>query len=98
MKAQVVLTASAPKPASDSGTGDGGTGTLNLVQAIQSVAAAGTRRTPASSMPSRARFAAVQPSAAAIRMLTEASSRKSTLSANRDTDPMASATANSTPK
>jgi hypothetical protein len=41
---------------------------------------------------------AVQPNAVAIRRLSEASSRKSTLSANSDTEPIAKATANSTPK
>jgi hypothetical protein len=52
----------------------------------------------ASAIPSRARLSAVQPKAVAIRRLSEASSRKSTLSANSDTEPIAKATANSTPK
>jgi Tfp pilus assembly pilus retraction ATPase PilT len=41
---------------------------------------------------------ALHPSAAKIRRLTAASSRKSTLSANSETEPIFSATTNSTPK
>src|SRR4051794_9882717 len=84
MKAQERLITSAPRPASESGTGSGATGTQNFSHAVQSVAKPGTRRIPASSIPTRARFLAVQPSAATIRRLTEASSRKSTLSAKSD--------------
>ena len=40
----------------------------------------------------------LQPIATKIRMLTEASSRKSMLSANRDTDPIFTAKKNSTQK
>ena len=40
----------------------------------------------------------LQPIATKIRMLTEASSRKSMLSANRDTDPILTAKKNSTQK
>jgi hypothetical protein len=71
---------------------------LNFSQAVQSVAMAGTIRMPASVIPTRARRAALHPKAARIRKLTEASSRKSMLSANNDTEPIARATANSTPK
>jgi hypothetical protein len=49
-------------------------------------------------MPMRARRTADQPSAAKMRKLIEASSRKSTLSANSATEPIARATANSMPK
>jgi hypothetical protein len=49
-------------------------------------------------MPIRARERALQSSAKRIRKLTAVSSRKSMLSANRETDPIAIATANSTPK
>src|SRR3954447_16986437 len=87
MRAQDRLTASAPSPVSDSHTGSGGVGALSFVHAVQIVASAGTSRMPARAIPSRARFAALQPSATAIKMLTEASSRKSTLSANSDTEP-----------
>ena len=65
---------------------------------VQSVAIPGTRRMPARAIPRRARFRAVQPSAKTIRKLTDASSKKSTLSANSDTEPMAIAVVNSTPK
>jgi len=49
-------------------------------------------------MPNWARRAADHPSASRIRKFTDASSRKSMLSANSATEPMARATANSTPK
>ena len=52
---------------------------------------------PASSIPIRARFRAVHPNANAISRLTDASSKKLTLSANSDTEPMAVAKANSIP-
>jgi hypothetical protein len=52
----------------------------------------------ASAIPTRARLSGLQPKAITIRRLSEASSRKSTLSANSDTEPIAKATANSTPK
>jgi hypothetical protein len=58
----------------------------------------GTSRISASTMPSAARRRAGQPSATAISVLIDASSRKSTLSANSDTEPIARATENSTPK
>ena len=98
MSAQERLTASAPRPASESGTGAGGTGNASFCHAVQSVARPGASRMPASTIPTSARRRAPQPSAARMSRLTEASSRKSMLSANSDTDPIASATANSTPK
>ena len=52
----------------------------------------------ASSEPSAARRRTDQPSASAISVLIDASSRKSMLSANSDTEPIARATPNSTPK
>lgn len=52
----------------------------------------------ASAILTRALFLAVQPSATKIRRFTEASSRKSMLSANSDTELIARATLNSTPK
>jgi hypothetical protein len=72
--------------------GAGGTGDMNLSHAVQSVARPGTSRIPASAMPSRARLVALHPSATAIKRLTEASSRKSTLSAKSETEPMVRAT------
>ena len=53
---------------------------------------------PANTMPRRARRGALHLSATRMSKLIEASSRKSTLSANSETEPIASATANSTPK
>src|SRR5262245_43161089 len=72
-------------------------GVANLCQAVHSVAST-TSRMAASAIPSRARLSAVQPKAITIRRLSEASSRKSTLSAKSDTEPIAKATANLTPK
>ena len=71
---------------------------MNFCQAVHSVASPGTRMMAASAMPARTRAGADQPSASTIRRLIAVSSRKSTLSANSDTEPMARATANSTPK
>ena len=51
-----------------------------------------------SNIATRALCRAVQPNATTMMKLTEASSRKSILSANRDTEPIAIATANSTAK
>jgi len=96
--AQARLTASAPRPVSDSSVGSGGSGTVNFCQAAHTVAIPGTRSSSASTMPRRARRDAGQPRASAISVLTEASSRKSTLSANSETEPIASATPNSIAK
>ena len=71
---------------------------MNLCQAIHKVARPGTSNIAASSIPTRARALADQASAARTRKLTEASSRKSMLSANSDTEPIDSATAHSIPK
>ena len=71
---------------------------MNLAHAAHRVAMPGTSRRPAIAMPTRARRATLQPRAATMRRLTAASSRKSTLSANSETEPMARATANSMPK
>src|ERR1700722_1063128 len=98
MKAQDRLTASAPAPVSESARGAGGTGTLSLSHAAQRVARAGISRMTARPMPTRALYFAPQSRAARIRKLTDASSRKSMLSANSDTEPMAKAAANSMPK
>ena len=54
---------------------------MNFCHAVHSSANPGTSNTAASSMPTRARLRADQPRATAIRKLTLASSRKSTLSA-----------------
>ena len=96
--AQNRFTASAPIPVRVSATGTGGKGRLNLDHAIHSVAIPGASRMAARHMPNRVRLTAVQPSAAKIRRFTSASSRKSTLSANSETEPILEATANSTPK
>ncbi len=69
-------------------------GTL-ACHAVQSVARPGISRMPARPMPTRARCFAPHSRAARIRKLTDASSRKSMLSANSDTEPMARAAANS---
>jgi len=98
MKAHDKLTAKAPRPVSDRGSGAGGIGATNFPHAVHSVARPGTSSIPARTIPRRARLLALQPSAMAIRRLTDASSRKSMLSAKSETDPIAAATANSTPK
>ncbi len=92
------MTTSAPKPVSDSHTGAGGDGALNFAQAVQSTANPGMSRMPASTMPTRARAANDQRNASRMSKLTDASSRKSMLSANSETEPIALATENSTPK
>ncbi|MCY1298027.1 hypothetical protein D9M70_474910 [compost metagenome] len=71
---------------------------MNFAHAVHKKASAGTSRMNAIAMPTRARLRAVHASAKKIRRFTDASSRKSTLSAKRDTEPMASATTNSTAK
>ncbi len=60
----------------------------NFSHAVQTVAKAGTSNRAASAIPSRALKRGAQPKPTKIRRLTEASSRKSTLSANKDTEPM----------
>jgi hypothetical protein len=94
----VRFTAKAPAPVRESGSGAGGTGSRNLSQAVQSVASPEMSRMPASTVPTRERLRAPQPKAMRIRKLIEVSSRKSMLSAKRETEPIASATLNSTPK
>src|ERR1700731_2586315 len=64
----------------------------NFRQAVQTVANHGRNRIPASTIPRGARRGALHPSATRIRKLTDASSRKSMLSAKSDTDPIATAT------
>src|ERR1700682_694803 len=98
MKAQDRLTRSAPAPVKERANGSGVVGMWIFSQAVQRVASPGTKRIPASAIPTRARRAADQPIAARIRRLTEASSRKSTLAANSETEPIERATANSIPK
>ena len=83
---------------SESSVGSGGSGNENFCQAAHTVAMPGTRSSTASTMPRRARRDADQPRARAISVLTEASSRKSMLSAKSDTEPIAFATPNSTAK
>jgi hypothetical protein len=51
---------SAPDPANESDSGSGGSGVLNFAHAVQRVAIPGTSRMPASAIPRRARFLAVQ--------------------------------------
>src|SRR5260370_13331512 len=83
--AQDRLIASAARPVRVIGKGDGATGTMIFSHAVQAVATAGISRIPASPKPSRARARALQRNATRIKRLTAASSRKSMLSANRDT-------------
>ena len=83
MSAHDRLIARAPAPASDRGSGAGGNGTKNFSHAIQSVARPGINRIPARAMPTRARLVTLQPRARAIRKFTEASSKKSMLSAKK---------------
>ena len=77
----------------DKGKGCGGAGASSFSHAVQIVARAGTRSKAASAIPSRALERGAQPNPTKIRRLTEASSRKSTLSANKDTEPIARAMA-----
>src|SRR6516165_4412535 len=98
MSAQVRFTAIAPSPVRVSGSGAGGTGRENFSQAVQSVARLGMSRIPARTIPTWERWRALQPRAIRIRKLIEVSSRKSMLSAKSETEPIASATLNSTTK
>src|SRR6516165_3937993 len=98
MSAQVRFTTIAPTPVRVSGSGAGGTGSENFSQAVQSVARLGMSRIPANTIPTWERWRALQPRAIRIRKLTEVSSKKSMLSANRETEPIASATLNSITK
>src|SRR6185437_180351 len=98
MNAQLRLTANAPAPIQDNTTALGATGSANFSQAVHRVAMPGMSRIPASAIPTRALLRAVQPRAMRIKILTEVSSRKSILSANKETDLIAVATENSTPK
>jgi len=92
MKAQLKLTANAPRPASDNNVGSGGVGKLSFCQAAHSVATLGTKRIAANSIPTLARLRALQANAKKISKLTDVSSRKSIESANRETDLMEIAT------
>ena len=98
MNAHDKLMINAPAPVTDSGIGAGGSGAMNFCHAVHSVEAPGTSKIPATAIPRRARLLALQPSATAIKKLTDVSSKKSMLSAKSDTEPIATATANSTPK
>jgi len=68
---------------------------MNFSQAVHSAARLGASRIPASAMPTRARFRAVQPSATRMRTLIDVSSRKSMLAANNEAEPITRATVNS---
>jgi len=71
---------------------------MNFSHAVHRVARPGASRIPESAIPTRARHRADQARATRMRQFTEVSSRKSILSANSETEPIANATANSTPK
>ncbi len=96
--AQTELITTAPPAVTMSETGSGASGFWNFAIACHRAATAGTRMMPAITLPATERWASGQPSATKISRLTAVSSRKSTESANSDTDPMASATAFSTKK
>lgn len=85
-------------PVNDKANGSGGTKKINFCHVIHNVEIPGIKIIPARIMPTRARFFADQLSARRIRKFTEASSRKSILSAKRETEPMERAIANSTKK
>ena len=70
----------------------------NFCHAVQTVLRLGISKIPERAIPKRARLVNRRPRATAISRLIEVSSRKSTLSAKSDTEPMANATPNSTPK
>jgi len=89
---------SAPNAVTERGTTLGVDGLATLMIAIQMVATAGTRMITASTCPTRARRRTDHTAAKKISRLRAPSSKKSTLSATSDTDPMTRATANSTTK
>src|SRR5438552_14862131 len=76
MNAHEKLMSSAPKPVIERGIGAGGSGAINFCHAAHSVATPGISKVPARAIPKRARFIALQPSARAIKKLTDVSSRK----------------------
>ncbi len=92
------FTTTAPPAVSVRDSGSGATGSPNFENACQAAAAAGTRMMNAIALPTRARAVIDHPRAMKISRLTAVSSRKSTLSAIRETDPMARATPDSTKK
>jgi hypothetical protein len=92
------FTVNAPNPANVKGKACGATDAINFAHALHSVAKPGTRMITANANPMRARATALHAKANAINRVTAASSRKSMLSANNDTEPIANATANSMPK
>ena len=96
--AQIVLITTAPPAVRISDSGSGASGFWNLAIACQSAATAGSRMMPAIALPATERWARGQPSATKISRLTAVSSRKSTESANSETEPIARATAFSTKK
>src|ERR1700719_1673469 len=98
MKAHDRVIAEALRPVSVRGSEPGGIEATNFPHAVHSVARPGPSSIPASTIPRRARVLALQLTAMAIRRLTDASSRKSMLSAKSETDRIAAATANSIPK
>lgn len=98
MNAHDKLIPKAPRPVSDRGSGAGGIGANTFPHAAHSVANPGISRIPARTIPKRARLLALQLSAMAIKRLSDASSRKSMLSAKSETERIAAATANSIPK
>jgi hypothetical protein len=80
-----------------SGTGTGGTGAFNLVHNAQTNATAGSSKMPASTIPTHPPVSRLCPSHE-DQKIDGGIFEKSTLSANRDTEPMASATTDSTAK
>ena len=84
-----------PEASQESATGSSGTGVLNFFQTVKMVATSGRSRMTASATPPRGRLRVVELIAEPIRKLTEESSKKSVMSAKRETEPMPTATVNS---
>ena len=78
--------------------GSGIEGILNFCQVVYKKAIAGTTKITAKHLPSLSLFFTDHPSAKKIRILIEASSRKSMLSAKREVECILFATINSTKK
>jgi hypothetical protein len=88
----------APKDASTRGVTFGACGAPKRWAASHAAYSEGTTMTSAITLPVTARRASGHPRAMKMRTLTAVSSRKSTLSASKETDPATTATVNSMKK
>ena len=98
INAQEKFTISAPNPTAVNEIASGVDGLLISYMVLINTEMAGTNKSSAKNLLSRFLACKLQPIATKIKILTEASSRKSMLSANRETEPIFTAKENSTKK